>query len=831
MNTEELSVENRELLAWDAYWEKDGPKPALTPVESPSAPEPEPAPEPVVEPAPVVYSDDPALRELQEAHVAINSRLPFEELKQFVGLPDWLRVIPTGSTKGGSCSPDTKVPIEKEWNAGGKVYSPLELLSLNGYVRSNALGAGAPTGSVGNGLIIVDFDEPPDPELAGFAEETFKKTYGKPSSDLPPAPRLHSGKPGRVKLFLRVPHEWWESLANWSLSTGKYNKSQNALEVLWETAAQTGKHGTILGVHPDSTPGKPLIYRWEEGSSPADVGVPDAPVWFLAKCVELRAQHIAPVQTVEKLVEGDENQPKPFDLLKGHQQFQLIDEASKFLPVRGAEHPGNYEPLRRAVCGVIDYWGLDAGIQILSETSWHQKNDYSYHGLGSLEEWLTSLHKSQVPKELKAHIGSFFGVAEDNGWKFPDWAKPPSGLDHGFMATTIKSVKFFKDSWEQIKLLESPVERRMAMKTLRTELKLSSPDFVNLIRDLATEQHQEKDDLTTVEAIMAADLGVRHVVNGLIAFGCLTVLAAESGCGKSAFFYAAGESIAAGGKFLDVFETVQSKVLFIQCDEPVTNAREKWKRMDFKDANRNMEFRWAWTPSQLLDLEQEIIEKKIGVVFMDSLGTLFGAAGDSLNDPEVGMYMYELNKLAGRTGAAIVLTHHLKKREPDKDGKPKPVRLNELFGSQYIVAGVSDVWGLWRTDSDAFLESSDGDPRFSLRYLKHRSMLQSPNFTFNLEGSLESLRFNLDEHGEGGLKRLEGRQTLRKQLLSVLRQRAGEWLLVEELKSNVGATNEMRSVRRALADLHSDSASTGVSRRPIDTERKGRPKYEYSFVR
>ena len=59
----------------------------------------------------------PELQALQEAHRTIKSRLPFDELSQFVGLPDWVRVTPTGSTKSGTCPPNTKWPVEANWQA------------------------------------------------------------------------------------------------------------------------------------------------------------------------------------------------------------------------------------------------------------------------------------------------------------------------------------------------------------------------------------------------------------------------------------------------------------------------------------------------------------------------------------------------------------------------------------------------------------------------------------------------------------------------------------------------------------------------------------------
>lgn len=801
---------HRQALAAANHWRDDDEEPYVVPME------------------PKVLSGDDELRALQEAHQAIKSQLPYDYLDQFVGLPDWIRVVPTGSTKKGTQPPSTKDPIESGWNhSSGNQYKPLQLLQTNGYVRQNTIGAGVLTGQIGNGLILVDFDEPKDPERAGFSEQTFEGTFEHPSADLPSAPQILSGKPGRYKVLLKVPEDWWSALANWSLSTGRYNDSQDALEVIWENGTGCGRHGTILGDHPEDTESNPLVYRWRDGFSPADVAIPEPPLWFLLKLVQLRAKDLAGYRTVTEFVGGgDEDEPKPFDLLKGEQQFKLISEASAHLPVRATDKPGTYAPLRRAVCGMMDYWGLDAAIQLLSETEWHKKNDYKYHGLGSLEEWLTSLHKNPTSDDKKAHIGSFFGVAEDGGWEFPDWAKPPREPSPEFMSSALKSAKYFRESWEHIKLLDVAVERRLALKNLQKELGLTPSEFNGLVRDRLTEQSEENEDLSTVSAVMAKDFGDEQIIKGFIPGGSVMMIAASGGCGKSAWSYACAEAVSKGEKFLGVFDTVKAQVLFIQGDESPKNAKVKWKRMDYRADDSMVEMVWSWTPSQLPELEEKIRAKGVKLVFMDSFGTLFGGGETSMNDAEVGLYMYELNRIAARTGAAIVVTHHLKKDRPKhKDGRPKPVTLSEFFGSSYIINGVSDAWGMWRTSHDTEA------PRFSLRYLKDRSMLAERGYTLQLEGSEESLRFFLSEHGDGGVRAIEGRQNLHNQLLAALKAEAGEWMILDELKNKVGATNDKRSISRELSELVSNSATTGVARKAIKTGGKGRPSYEYSYLR
>ena len=100
--------------------------------------------------------------------------------------------------------------------------------------------------------------------------------------------------------------------------------------------------------------------------------------------------------------------------------------------------------------------------------------------------------------------------------------------------------------------------------------------------------------------------------------------------------------------------------------------------------------------SQMEELERKIINKNIGLCFMDSFGKLFGDSGD-MNTIEAGYYMYELNNLAAKTGCAFVVAHHLKKDQSKhkKDNQPRIPSLGDFFGSSYIIAGVRDAWGLY----------------------------------------------------------------------------------------------------------------------------------------
>ncbi|QNI82252.1 AAA domain protein [Synechococcus sp. RS9907] len=391
------------------------------------------------------------------------------------------------------------------------------------------------------------------------------------------------------------------------------------------------------------------------------------------------------------------------------------------------------------------------------------------------------------------------------------------------------NLKKLSGAWEAIKLMPSPTQRRLAHQKLRKDLGIADKEYKSLMHSLLVEQSDENVRLDSIDAVKraAAVSKERAVVDRFLMAGAVSIVAAEGGCGKTSLLYAISEAISNGSPLFGQLPTIKGHVVIIEADESWRNSAEKWTRMDYSPNKDNVYTQWAWDPSKLLELEQTIQKHNSVAVLMDSFATLFSGGGESMNDSEIGLYLYTLNQMAARTGTAILVTHHLKKgASRDNRGNLRPITLADLFGSSYIVNGASDVWALWRTDDDG--------QHFQLRYLKDRSMLVERNFDFQLTGSDESLRFNL--HG-GSLHELEHRKTVREKLLSILRHSPHQWFTVErlgvELKeaSKFSASYSDRAVRREMSQLYVEAAVTGVDRRRINDGKPGRPKFEYAFVR
>ena len=391
------------------------------------------------------------------------------------------------------------------------------------------------------------------------------------------------------------------------------------------------------------------------------------------------------------------------------------------------------------------------------------------------------------------------------------------------------NLKKLSGAWEAIKLMPSATQRRLAHQKLRKDLGIADKEYKSLMHSLLIEQSEENVRLDSIGAVKAAAAASkeRAVVDRFLMAGAVSILAAEGGCGKTSLLYAIAEAISNGSPLFGQLPTIQGHVVIIEADESWRNSAEKWTRMDYCANERNIYTQWAWDPSKLLELEQTIQKHNSVAVLMDSFATLFSGGGESMNDSEIGLYLYALNQMAARTGTAILVTHHLKKgASRDSSGNPKPIAIPDLFGSSYIVNGASDVWALWRT--------ADDEHSFQLRYLKDRSMLVERNFDFQLTGSDESLRFELTG---GSLHELEHRKTVKAKLLSILRHSPHQWFTVERLGVELKEANKLslsysaRAVRRELTELYAEAAVSGVARRRVNDGKPGRPKFEYAFVR
>ena len=180
-----------------------------------------------------------------------------------------------------------KAPKYDNWNAPRNLFSLEQIKSGQLPQHRNSTkptGFGMVSGRW-SGTLAVDFDT--KPERPEQAEDTFRNVTGHASSDLPASATVVSGRPGRRRVFLRVPEIWWSAMSG-------YSAKLMDLELRWEgTDGETGApkpvQSVITGPHPDSPE---WYFRWADGLSPQSVGFQDAPTWLLIAIVKQRGVEI-----------------------------------------------------------------------------------------------------------------------------------------------------------------------------------------------------------------------------------------------------------------------------------------------------------------------------------------------------------------------------------------------------------------------------------------------------------------------------------------------------------------------------------------------------------
>ena len=239
------------------------------------------------------------------------------------------------------------------------------------------------------------------------------------------------------------------------------------------------------------------------------------------------------------------------------------------------------------------------------------------------------------------------------------------------------TLQRLKDGIKAINELPSPAARTTAQFSLRGELGLDPTAYKQVVQDLLEEQKTPAP--ASFDELMKLDTGKEASIEVLAAKGTLTLVAAERHGGKTSLFYRMAEAISTGENFAGRFKSTQGTALIYQVDESPTDAINKFRRMSIAPDSSRFLPRWKLSPAMIPELEQEIQLHKPVAVFADSLMRIFGGRGISLNDAELGIWLYQLNNIASRYGTSFFLSHHRKSPTANSDhASPNTISLAPL---------------------------------------------------------------------------------------------------------------------------------------------------------
>ena len=734
------------------------------------------------------------------------------------GAPEFWKYTPIG---------DNKAPIDPKTgraadNWQNKPFSLQQIAAMNGVVKAVGLISGPHSET-----LAVDFDGP-------GSDLTFKHHLERDVAELPPTVAWTSGKPSRQQMAFRVPMKWWHRLK------GKRNLTldgNGTVELRW-----SNHQSVVTGHHPETG-----AYRWVDGCGPSEQQFAVAPEWLLEALVKPVA-----VDTEE---EATESQPwtsvaRARDFLK-----HALQPASAFADYETWLAIGMELQATSAAAGRPD-------VLLPDFLSWCEEMGDAFDEEECLHEWQRWSDKGQV--EGQRTFRSLVHRVQKLGYEEPAWPpavrQPGSFLwrvqqaslrawanalrkqlrqerghsdpqEYSYVMAGQSIIQKLEIGWQKIALLGRPAERAAAKLKLSDELGVSGRQMDALVREMLEEQNDDNSKFSTFASVMTGDFSADPLVEGLLARARLTLIGGLGGTCKSTMCYEIAEAVTTGGMAFDSLRAAPGKVLIYQCDESASDARVKWDRMNLQPDNDRLRIQWGFTAAMLPDLERRIVEEQIDLVILDSLTTIFAGGDAKMTDAEIGLPLYHLNKLASRTGAGILLTHHLKKTDSKNSDKPRQPTKNDMFGSAFVTNATSDALGVWEMGKEL-----NGDPVYGLVSLKCRSGLMSTGQLYQLEGNRETWRAHL--RTDVGENSIAVAREVKDVAVAFLRTHIGEWFTANEIAAQLPDTRDAgfsvrgtRTLTNVLIKLAAEGYKTGVRKRPSKRGpgSRGKTPNEYSI--
>lgn len=236
----------------------------------------------------------------------------------------------------------------------------------------------------------------------------------------------------------------------------------------------------------------------------------------------------------------------------------------------------------------------------------------------------------------------------------------------------------------------------------------------------------------TYEEFVNSEIELEWVVPNLIHANGSVLVSGKPGVGKSQLSVRFAEKIAKGEKFLK-WQATPKKILLVSMEMPFEELNYLLKQMKMEENELLRENLLLSTPGRSVRLADpkkqaelnRIIEdfQPDGVVF-DSLGK---AVNDNMSDDKTILQTFDYidGVLRGQYGLFTWFIHHNRKAQI---GNPKPNKLDDLYGNQYIGANITTGLGLW--------SKNYGDP-IDVSCLKLRMAPAFPEFKVRRTSSMD----------------------------------------------------------------------------------------------
>lgn len=205
--------------------------------------------------------------------------------------------------------------------------------------------------------------------------------------------------------------------------------------------------------------------------------------------------------------------------------------------------------------------------------------------------------------------------------------------------------------------------------------------------------------------LLATNIHIDWMIDGLIPAQGLGMIASAPGVGKTQFTMGLGMACAIGKPMLSYAPTRKHKVLFVSLEMNLPSLKyfadtmaPAYNEQEREDLQRNfLMFPWGM-PIDFMKEEsrkgfESIVEsERPEGIYIDSLQKIY--LGDLSKDEIRGVYTY-LSYLRQKFNLYVWLIHHDRKAT---EGNKRPRDLSDIYGSTYITAEPDSVLHLWRSN-------------------------------------------------------------------------------------------------------------------------------------
>lgn len=225
------------------------------------------------------------------------------------------------------------------------------------------------------------------------------------------------------------------------------------------------------------------------------------------------------------------------------------------------------------------------------------------------------------------------------------------------------------------------------------------------------------------EEFINSEVELEWVIPNLVHANGSVLVSGKPGIGKSQLSLRFAEKIAKGEKFLK-WQASPKRILFVSMEMPFEELNFIMKAMKFEQNDLLRENLLISTPGRSVRLADSKKQDELNKVIEEFQpeGVVFDSLGKSINDDMssdktiLQTFDYIDGVLRGQYGLFTWFIHHNRKAQV---GNPKPNKLDDLYGNQYIGASITTGLGMWR--------DKPSDP-IELSCLKLRMAPEFPSF-------------------------------------------------------------------------------------------------------